>query len=202
MDEQAGLIYYIGEAYIAVPNTIQGLRLFRRLSDGLYYIKKSDNTLELFSVGLNMSYAVFQDVVSVNNVGAGEDTLYDNTILANTLAIVGSSIKAHYALKMAAAANAKTIRLYFAGVKIFESAVDFSATGLKYLDLNVEIIRTDVDHARAVVSYTGSGISEANAAIVTPVDYTIDNKITLTAEAVADSDVIALFGKGIYLPNT
>lgn len=202
MDEQAGLIYYMSDAYVALPNTTQGLRLFRKLSDGLYYVKKHDGTLELFSLGLNMPYSVFQVVVPTNNVGAGEDTLDTNAIKGGTLAIVGSAIQAKYCVRLANTLNAKTLRLYFAGTKIFQSAHDYSGGTLFDLDLNVYIIRKDADSVGCIVSYTTNGITESQKVPVANVDFAVDNDLVLTGEAVADSDIISVFAKGMYLPNT
>lgn len=52
MNEQAGLIYWINPIYVKTPTTDEGLRIYRSDVDDLYYVKKSDGTSELFTVGL------------------------------------------------------------------------------------------------------------------------------------------------------
>ncbi len=49
---QEGLLYWQLAANIADPTNSTGLRLYRSLADGNYYVKKSDGTSELFTVGI------------------------------------------------------------------------------------------------------------------------------------------------------
>ena len=53
MGEQLGLVYNEAPNNIATPNNNRGLRLFKNLNDGNWYVKKSDGTIELFVAGLS-----------------------------------------------------------------------------------------------------------------------------------------------------
>lgn len=202
MDEQAGLLYYVAEQFVAVPNTIEGLRLFRRLSDGKYYVKHSDDTIELFSSGTGGSTSLFEEINDVGNVGAGEDDLYINQIVAGTLFFNGDAVNAKYAVRLANTLNSKVIRFYLFGAKIFESTIDYSTGQLFDLNFELFIIRTSTSTAKSVVSYYGTGVDESQITDIAGLDFTINNAIRLTGEAVANNDIVAKFNKGIFVPKS
>lgn len=205
MNEQFGPIYYQLPSDIENPYNATYKRLYESLVDGFFYLRHHDGTDELFATGVSPAFTVhslYQDLNTVGNIGAGEDILYSNVILANKLFANGDEVKAQYSIGITNTLNSKVIRLYFAGVKIFESINDYS-TGQQFdLDFNVSIIKVNATDAKTIVSYFANGVTESQISLLTPVNFAVNQNIVLTGEAVADGDILAQFAKGIFIPSS
>lgn len=204
--EQFSPIYHTSPANINTPGQSNLIRLFRSTVDNLYYIKKSDGTFELFSTGIlpvpaiTLVSALFQDLDTVGNIGAGQDTIYSNDIAAGKFAVNGDEVKAQYSINIADTLNAKTIRLSFGGTNIFTSTNDYSTGTAFPLDFNASIIRVNANTIKTIVSYFSNGITETQTNTITPVNFAIANTLLLTGEGVADNDIVGNFVKGIFIP--
>lgn len=202
MFEQYGPLYNQNPSEINNPSNNTYKRLYQSTIDNFFYLRHFDGTDELFSSALvPVPISLFQRLSSVINLGAVESILYSDSIAASVLAINGSNINAKYSIELADTLNSKIVRFYFGGQMIFESVIDYSTGTLFQLDCNVFIIRTGASTARCIVSYLANSRTESQITLLTGLNFAVANDLNLTGEGVVNSDIIALFAKGIYYPQ-
>jgi hypothetical protein len=131
-----------------------------------------------------------QNLTAVGNVGVGEDDLMTYAVPANALAVSNEQIFAIALGSFAANANSKRVRAYFGSDLIFDSgAAAFNAGRWK---LEICIYRTGAATQRAFVNWVSSNATLAIDMETSTPARTLSgaNTLKVTAEAVADNDVV------------
>jgi hypothetical protein len=144
---------------------------------------------------------LFDHYADANNVGAGETDLHSYPVPGSTLNAIAEKIRAIYGGLFAATANNKTLKVYFAGIVIFDSGA-LAITTLQDWEIHVFIIRTGADTARALVSITSSSSlipGSANETDLTGITFTNANTLKVTGTGGADNDVTAKLAFGEWL---
>lgn len=132
----------------------------------------------------------FTDGASTHTDGT-EDTLYTDTTVANTLAINGDKITARYTVSLVGSATAtRRIRLYFAGIVIFDSgSLTIGATAGTVV-YDVQVIRATSTTCRAIVemrSYGSATLLGLDAATYTA-------EATLTGLTLSGTNILKVTG--------
>lgn len=78
--DQRGLFYHIPSNLVSIPGVLPGIRLFRNTADDLYYIKKSDGTIELFGNGGGASGFNPYAIATIDITGLDDIDMTGNTL--------------------------------------------------------------------------------------------------------------------------
>lgn len=139
----------------------------------------------------------------VGNVGAGETDLYSFTTIANQLSAAGQKLTAAFTIIFNSVAKAADIRLYLAGIKIFDSgAVTASGVG-DSSDYQILIIRTGTTTARVSVIETGTVAGAGSLQTdLTGLTFSATNILKITGQSTlgADGDIVAKLGTISWVP--
>ena len=140
---------------------------------------------------------IFDHYADVSNISTGETDLYTDTTIANTLNTNGDKIVAKYGGIFAGNVNTKTLRVYFAGTKIFDSG-GLSVASAASWEIEVLITRVTSTTARATVSFTssfGTLMATANYTALTGLTLSGTNIIKITGQSsMASTDLTASVG--------
>lgn len=140
---------------------------------------------------------LFSGFGSPANVGTGETDLYSRSVLANTLAVDGQSLRGRCAGLWASNGNAgKTVRVKFAGTTFLQlgpSAVAGGQWWIEFVLTRISITQARVSGwfltATATPGIVPSYITDLT---ISPVDFTIANTLVLTGQSgVTSGDVTA-----------
>lgn len=142
-------------------------------------------------------------LVSVGNVGVGEDPLFTRTLPANLLSNASECLIFEFWGTIANNANAKTLRFRFgaAGVNLaFSRAMTPSVSRGWYLKVYVYRITSTTQIAFSTIQEG----SASDVQIVSTLDQTLTADViaTLSGEAVSDNDIILLRSKVHWEPRT
>ena len=151
---------------------------------------------------------LFDHYADVGNVTTGEDDLYTDTLLANTLFANGDKVTAQYSGIFAAHATAtRQIKAYFGGTLIYDSTAIITAAAADWaLDILVEresstVVRCAV---KAVVWPADAAVPTVKYTRITGLTLSNTQIIKITGEAAstgaATDDIIAKVGYGELKP--
>lgn len=147
-------------------------------------------------IGSSTSYGIAPGSVSkqstaVGNVGAGQDNLMSYSLPANGFSSVGQSLRVTAWGTTANNANAKTVKLFFAGTEIATLSLTVSQANAWRLDGDIMWRSGGLATCNITVSQGGVATQfTVIATTVTAIDATIANAVQVTGEGVANDDVL------------
>lgn len=147
-------------------------------------------------IGSSTSYGIAPGSVSkqstaVGNVGAGQDNLMSYSLPANGFSSVGQSLRVTAWGTTANNANAKTVKLFFAGTEIATLSLTVSQANAWRLDGDIMWRAGGLATCNITVSQGGVATQfTVIATTVTAIDATIANAVQVTGEGVANDDVL------------
>jgi hypothetical protein len=152
----------------------------------------------------NASGVIWYDVTATGNVGAGEDTILTNNFGANVFSANGDSVDLKFTGTFANNANARNVKLYLAGQTVFDAGGSIVTSGAKGWDITCNIVRSGASTLEVSTTWapdyptTGATLQVQQATLT--IGLTTNNPVRLTAEAVADNDVVRRIGRAFFMP--
>lgn len=171
-----------------------------------------------FAQTVGVPATLFSSVTTTQSSGTAETNMFSQTIPANSLGTTGDALSADYGLILAVGVSTRRIRLYYAGTLVFDSGI-FSINAAGSAALHVRIIRDSSSSVRVVTSCAIGGLLQTGAtglmvtttptpvvsqvAVVTGMDHTVGNLLTLTGTCgagAATGDVTASLAHVSLIP--
>lgn len=119
---------------------------------------------------------LFDHYADAGNTTTGETDLFSDTVAASQLANNGEKLYAHYSGTFVQSATAtRTMRVYFAGTKIFDSGALTANVASAAWSIEVNIIRVSSSTVRCDVTAVTDGVT-----VTSSVAYTSIGSLTLT----------------------
>lgn len=127
----------------------------------------------------------------VGNVGGGEDDLHTYSLPAAMLSVNGQWVEIESAVKYAATANSKQLKVYFGATAVHDTGASI-ANGTT-ISVKVRITRTGATTQRSISRCTSDNALVPSVPIYSEPAETLANAITikLAATGVADNDIVA-----------
>jgi hypothetical protein len=143
------------------------------------------------SQSFNASGFVYVNTSEVGNIGTGEDDLISQTVAANALSSNGSSLRIVAPVVLAANANNKTIKAYWAGVSFYSTgalAINGDVAVFEFIITRTgatsQNITTRVVCGDSLMSPVSSDFDTGSATLSSA------NVFKLTGEATDDNDIL------------
>jgi hypothetical protein len=101
-------------------------------------------------------------------------------------------------------ANARNVKLYLAGQTVFDAGGSIVTSGAKGWDITCNIVRSGASTLEVSTTWapdyptTGATLQVQQATLT--IGLTTNNPVRLTAEAVADNDVVRRIGRAFFMP--
>lgn len=149
--------------------------------------------------------------VTNGNTTTTETDLFTYTVPASVLAANGDSLRVRFGLTLKNHATAtRQLRVYFAGILLWDSGAQLATTATTYVQVDVMIVRSDVAVCHSVISCIGAGFAPTQTVVVddgtllTGLTFSGTNIIKITGQAAAvgaaSNDIRGVVGELSWQP--